>query len=117
VLGRDVPVFYNRKEQKGHGEKGLYIGQAPSPEDRVIIVDDVLSSGGTKVEASDAIHAAFGVRAHGVIVAVDRTRKGASYDRAALPVHALVTIGDLVLYLRALGDGRADTVQRFYEGG
>jgi orotate phosphoribosyltransferase len=116
ALGRNVPVLYNRKEQKGHGEKGLYIGQAPTAADRVIIVDDVLSSGGTKLEAAQAIQEAFGVRPEGVIVTVDRTRKNAAYDRVSLPVHALVTIGDLADYLKASNDPRAALVQRFSEG-
>ena len=56
-LGKDLPVCYNRKESKGHGEKGLFIGQAPTPEDRVVIIDDVLSSGGTKLDAAKALEA------------------------------------------------------------
>lgn len=116
ALGRNIPVLYNRKEQKGHGEKGLYIGQVPAPADRVVIVDDVLSSGGTKLEAAQALQDAFGVRPEGVIVTVDRTRKNARYDRVALPVHALVTIADLADYLKANNDPRAALVQRFSEG-
>ncbi len=116
VLGRDIPVIYNRKELKGHGEKGLYIGQAPTSADWVVIVDDVLSSGETKVETAQALQETFGVRPEGVLVTVDRTRKNAPYDRVSLPVHALVTLADLADYLRANSDPRAAMVQRFSEG-
>jgi len=116
LTGKDLAVCYNRKEQKGHGEKGAFIGQRPGKADKVVIVDDVLSSGGTKLEAAQALEEAFGVRAQGVLVAVDRTRKDCEYDRTALKVHALVDLKDLVEFLEAKGDSRAALVQRFWEG-
>lgn len=115
-LGRDMPVCYNRKESKAHGEKGLFIGQAPTPKDKIVIIDDVLSSGGTKIEAAQAIEQAFEVRPIGVLVIVDRTRKGCGYDHAALPAHALATIHDLAEFLEERGDARASLVRRFWEG-
>ncbi|MBI5543245.1 MAG: orotate phosphoribosyltransferase [Deltaproteobacteria bacterium] len=115
--GRDLAVCYDRKEGKAHGEKGLFIGQHPRPQDRVVIIDDVLSSGGTKLEAAKALEEAFGVRPVGVIVTVDRTRKGCAYDHAALPVQALADIHDLADYLTEKDDPRATLVRRFWEGG
>jgi orotate phosphoribosyltransferase len=116
LFEQDMPVCYNRKESKTHGEKGLFIGQAPAPQDRVVIIDDVLSSGGTKLEAARALQEAFGVQAEGVLVTLDRTRKGCEFDRASLPVHALVNIQDLSQYLLEKGDSRCELVRRFYEG-
>lgn len=113
---QDLPVLYNRKESKGHGEKGAFIGQSPTSRDRVVIVDDVLSSGGTKVEAAQSLETAFGIRPIGVLVAVDRTRRDSGYDSAALPARALVDLRDLSAFLRATGDPRADLVDRFWEG-
>ena len=55
----DKPYCFNRKEVKEHGEKGLIVGS--SLEGRVLILDDVLSTGGTMnsiiqgVNASNAI--------------------------------------------------------------
>jgi orotate phosphoribosyltransferase len=115
-LKRDLPVCYNRKESKGHGEKGMFIGQAPTARDRVVIIDDVLSSGGTKLDAAKALEEAFGVRPEGVLVTVDRTRKDCEYDRSSLPVHALVDIHDLAEYLKMGKDPRAELVERFWEG-
>lgn len=115
-FGRDLPVLYNRKEGKAHGERGVFIGQAPKAEDRIVIIDDVLSSGGTKLESAQTLEAAFGVRPVGVLVTVDRTRRGSSYDHAALPAHALATIHDLAAFLEERGDSRAALVRRFWEG-
>ncbi|HEY3446452.1 MAG TPA: orotate phosphoribosyltransferase [Myxococcales bacterium] len=113
---RDLPVCYNRKEGKGHGEKGMFIGQLPTPQDKVVIIDDVLSSGGTKLEAAQALEEAFGVRPVGVVITVNRMRKGAEYDHQALPAHALADIRDLAEYLKEKGDDRAELVARFWEG-
>jgi orotate phosphoribosyltransferase len=115
-LKTDMPVFCNRKEAKGHGEKGTFIGQLPAKDDKVVIIDDVLSSGGTKLEAARALEEAFGVRPVGVLVTVDRTRKDAGYDHAALPAPALATIHDLADFLTERNDGRAELVRRFWEG-
>jgi orotate phosphoribosyltransferase len=55
--GRDVPVAFNRKEEKDHGEAGVLIG-APLA-GRVLIVDDVITAG-TSIRESVAL-----IRAHG----------------------------------------------------
>jgi orotate phosphoribosyltransferase len=116
-LQRDVPVLYNRKEGKAHGEKGMFIGQHPTPQDRVVIIDDVLSSGGTKLESAQALHEAFGAKAAGTVVCVDRRRRDADYDESVLPLGALADIGDLADYLDATGDAtRAALVREFREG-
>src|SRR5688572_26373667 len=51
--GRDVPVAFNRKEAKAHGEGGMLIG-APLT-GRVLIVDDVITAGTAIREAIDII--------------------------------------------------------------
>ncbi len=113
---KELGVCFNRKEAKAHGEKGLFFGQLPVVSDHVVIIDDVLSSGGTKLEAAAALQQSFGLRAEGVLVALDRTRKHCDFDRHALPVQALVSTLDLAAYLQAQGDHRAAVVRAFYEG-
>lgn len=113
--GHDIGACYNRKEAKAHGEKGLFFGQLPTPKDTVVIIDDVLSSGGTKLEAAQALQATFGLRPAGILVALDRTRKNCDFDRVALPVHALINMLDLAAYLDAQRDERAAVVRKFYE--
>ena len=113
--GRDLGVLFDRKESKAHGEEGLFIGQHPRPGDRVVIIDDVLSSGGTKLQAARALQATFGVEAEGILVTLDRTRRGSRFD--ALPVHALAGLEDLAQFMAERGDERAALVRSFWEGG
>ncbi len=68
--GRDLPVAFNRKETKAHGEGGVLIG-APLEDRRVLIVDDVITAGTAIREALELIGAGGGTVA-GVVVALDR---------------------------------------------
>ncbi len=68
--GRDVPLAFNRKEAKDHGEGGLLIG-APLEGRRVLIVDDVITAGTAIREALGLIRAGGGSPA-GIVVALDR---------------------------------------------
>jgi len=73
--GRDVPLSFNRKEAKDHGEGGRLIG-APL-RGRVLIVDDVVTAG-TAVRESIALIGQAGAEACGVLVALDRQERGES---------------------------------------
>ena len=68
--GRDLPVAFNRKEAKDHGEGGLLIG-APLEDRRVLVVDDVITAGTAIREALGLIRDAGGVPA-GIVIALDR---------------------------------------------
>jgi orotate phosphoribosyltransferase len=115
--GRDLRFFYDRKEAKAHGEKGLFVGHLPEPGEAVVMVDDVLSDGGTKVEAAAAIEAAFGTRPVGIVVAVDRRRRATPIPAGLPPVEAVVRLPDLIDYLGEIGDAAHESALRaFYEG-
>jgi orotate phosphoribosyltransferase len=114
---RDFRFFYDRKEAKTHGERGLFIGHLPQPGEAVVLVDDVLSDGGTKVAAMAAIEAAFQTRPVGIVVAVDRRRRATPLPTGLPPVAAVVTLPDLCDYLAETGDAvRLNAMQKFYEG-
>ena len=114
---RDFRFFYDRKEAKTHGERGLFIGHLPQPAEAVVLVDDVLSDGGTKVAAMAAIEAAFQTRPVGIVVAVDRRRRATPLPTGLPPVAAVVTLPDLCDYLAETGDAvRLNAMQKFYEG-
>jgi orotate phosphoribosyltransferase len=68
--GRDLPVTFNRKEAKAHGEGGSLIG-APLAGRRVVIVDDVITAGTAIREALAIIAAARGTVA-AIVIALDR---------------------------------------------
>ena len=115
--GRDLRFFYDRKEAKAHGERGRFIGHLPEPGEAVVMVDDVLSDGGTKVEAVAAIEAAFRTRPVGIVVAVDRRRRGTPLPAGLPPVAAAIDLSDLCEYLAETGeDVHHQALRRFYEG-
>ena len=80
--GRDLPVAFNRKEAKDHGEGGLLIG-APLEDRRVLVVDDVITAGTAIREALGLIRAGGGTPA-GIVVALDR-QEGLGEPGAAAP--------------------------------
>ena len=104
--GRDVPLRFNRKEAKDHGEGGSVIG-APLA-GRVLIVDDVISAGTSVRESVDLIRAS-GAMPCGVAIALDRMERGTGELSAVqevnatynIPVISIATLDDLVGYLAA----------------
>ena len=106
--GRDLPLAYNRKEAKGHGEGGTLVG-APLDGRRVLVVDDVLTAGTAVREALGLIRAGGGIPA-GVAIALDRQEvldEGSGDLRSAaallasgegLPVVAIAALDDLLAF-------------------
>jgi orotate phosphoribosyltransferase len=108
--GRDTPYAFNRKEAKDHGEGGLIVGSPLSG--RILVIDDVITAG-TSVRESVEIIRAAGATPAGVVIALDRQERGQGERSAVqeveegfgLPVHSLLTMADLILYLEAQGSG------------
>jgi len=75
-----MPVCFNRKEVKDHGEGGSLIGATPNG--RVLIIDDVLSSGLAITEACDYL-APFDADIAGALVTLNRQEKGQDSDQMA----------------------------------
>jgi orotate phosphoribosyltransferase len=106
---RNVPLAYNRKEAKAHGEGGTLVG-APL-EGRVLIVDDVLTAG-TAVRESLSLIKSAGATPAGVVLALDRQERGQGRQSAVqeiqaaykIPVIRIITLDHLVEYLAAGGD-------------
>ena len=98
---RDVPLAFNRKEAKDHGEGGSLIG-APLA-GRVLIVDDVISAG-TATRESIALIRANGATPAGVLIALDRQERGRGAQSAAqeiaaefgIPVIAIARLEELL---------------------
>ena len=74
LYAENIPVAFNRKEAKAHGEGGQLIGAAVTG--KVLIVDDVVSAG-TSVRESIEIIQQQGASTVGIAVALDRQEKGA----------------------------------------
>jgi orotate phosphoribosyltransferase len=111
--GRDVPVAYNRKEAKDHGEGGVMVG-AELAGRRVLIVDDVISAG-TAIGESVALLRAAGAIPVGVVIGLDRQERGGGESAASavqavtaaygIPVHAVVTLDHLLAFLAEAAAG------------
>lgn len=104
--GVNVPWGFNRKEAKDHGEGGTLVG-ADVKGQRVWIIDDVITAGTAIREVVDILQQA-GASIAGVLVALDRQEKGQGELSAIqevekqlnIPVHALITMQDLMDYLK-----------------
>lgn len=108
--GRNVPVAFNRKEAKAHGEGGSLIG-APLA-GRVLIVDDVITAGTAVRESIERIRAA-GAQPAGVALALDRQERGQGPLSAvqevqtsfSIPVIRIARLDDLIAHLETTGGG------------
>ena len=107
--GRNVPIAFNRKEIKDHGEGGTLVG-APLA-GRVLILDDVISAG-TSIREAMVLIRASGAMAAGVVISLDRQERGngalsavAQIQRElGLPIHSIVQLEHLVEYLEERSD-------------
>lgn len=92
---RPLRAFTVRKESKPHGTGRLIEGPF-SPGDRVVVLEDVITTGGSALRAADAVHQASGV-VLGVLAVVDREEGGRErLEGAGLQVVTLVGRSTLV---------------------
>ncbi len=94
--GADVKAFFIRKESKAHGLQRRVEGPFLDAGDRCVVVEDVVTSGGSTVQAIEALHAE-GRTIVGVLSVLDRLAGGAQRIEAAsgAPYVALTTIDDV----------------------
>jgi orotate phosphoribosyltransferase len=94
--GAEVKAFFVRKEAKQHGLQRRIEGPPLTPEDRVVVVEDVVTTGGSTLAALEALSDA-GHEVCGVIGVLDRLAGGAAaIGRAAgAPYVALSTIDEV----------------------
>src|SRR3954454_5848567 len=95
--GADVKAFFVRKEAKPHGLSRRIEGPDLAPNDRCLVLEDVVTTGGSTIRAIDAVREE-GHEVCGVVAICDRLAGGADAIRAALngaPYEALCTIDDV----------------------
>ena len=104
--GLDVPFFFNRKEEKDHGEGGVFVGYKPQGED-IVIVEDVITAGTAIRESMEILKSLESSKVAAVFVMVDRKEKGKT-DKSAMaevgeefgfPVYSVVDVYDIIEYL------------------
>jgi orotate phosphoribosyltransferase len=91
-----VKAFFVRKETKAHGLQRRVEGPPLAAEDRCVVVEDVVTTGGSTLAAIAALHDE-GLEICGVISVLDRlTGAGATIEReSGAPYVALTTIDDI----------------------
>lgn len=95
LAGTPVRAFTVRKEAKNHGT-GKVIEGAFEPGDTVVVVEDVITTGGSALRAVEALRAA-GATVLGVLAVVDRGEGGReAIENSGLEVEALVTAAEVV---------------------
>ena len=97
---KEMPCLFTRKESKGHGEGGHSFGYQPKPGESYLLLDDVMTSGATKVEALKMLP---DLVCRAVVVGVDRQHRSTGptaseqfTQETGVPVIALVTLEELV---------------------
>jgi orotate phosphoribosyltransferase len=95
--GADVKAFFVRKETKQHGLQRRIEGPPLEPGERCLIVEDVVTTGGSTLQAIQAVRDA-GHAIAGVVAILDRLAGGAERIReaaAGAPYEPLATIDDI----------------------
>ena len=98
---RNMPICFNRKEVKDHGEGGSLIGALPKG--NVLIIDDVISSGLAIREALDYLRN-YDVNVAGALVTLDRQEQGQNSKLMAsselidegLDILSIISLDDLL---------------------
>jgi orotate phosphoribosyltransferase len=95
--GADVKAFFVRKDTKAHGLQRRVEGPPLEPGERCLIVEDVVTTGGSTVKAIEAVRSE-GYDVCGVVTILDRLAGGAEAIRLAsgdAPYEPLATIDDV----------------------
>ncbi len=101
----DMNYCFDRKEVKDHGEGGLFVGKQLENGERVIIIEDVMTSGKALREMLPKLKAAADVKVAGMIISVDRMERGLDtqlsavqevYKEFGVKVYSIVTMNDII---------------------
>jgi len=108
------PMVYARKEAKEYGTRRRIEGEYRAGE-RALLIDDVITSGGSKLEARAPLIEA-GLVVEDVLVVVDREDRGreAMHD-AGLRLHSVLKVRALLGHLREHGAAPAEAVDRAFD--
>ena len=108
LYGKEVRYCSDRKEEKDHGaDKGSFLGSKLKDGDRVIMIEDVTTSGKSMEETVPKVKGAADVTIVGLMVSLNRMERGKG-DKSALeeiqetygfPANAIVTMEDVITYL------------------
>ncbi len=106
-MGSDKGYVFNRKEAKTYADKSVVVGMPLASDTRLVLVDDVITSGKAIRESLEVLKPCDNPGVTGIIISVNRQERGKT-DKNALkeveqvlniPIHAIVSISDIKEYL------------------
>ena len=120
MYGKEVRYCSNRKEVKDHGDTGILLGSKLKDGDRVIMIEDVTTSGKSMEETVPIVRAQADVEIKGLIVSLNRCEKGKGTKTAldevselyGFPTAAIVSMKEVIEILEEKGMMDADLRQR-----
>lgn len=132
LYGKEIRYCSNRKEIKDHGDTGILLGSKIQDGDKVVIIEDVTTSGKSIEETFPIIQAQGKVEILGLMVSLNRMERGLSSDASALDeiqakygfaANAIVTMEDVVACLYnqeyqgriLIDDALKDKIDAYYE--
>ena len=107
LYGRDIRYCSNRKEIKDHGDVGILLGSDLNDGDKVVIIEDVTTSGKSIEETFPILTAQANVDVVGLMVSLNRQERGKTQQNALAEIRevygietgAIVTMEEVVEYL------------------
>lgn len=109
LYGKEIRYCSDRKEEKDHGaDKGSFLGSKLADGDRVVMIEDVTTSGKSMEETVPKVRGAADVEIVGLMVSLDRMEVGKGGEKCALeevkdlygfPTNAIVTMEEVVEHL------------------
>lgn len=107
LYGRDIRYCSNRKEIKNHGDVGILLGSDLNDGDKVVIIEDVTTSGKSIEETFPILTAQANVDVVGLMVSLNRQERGKTQQNALAEIRevygietgAIVTMEEVVEYL------------------
>ena len=104
-FGIDVNYSFDRKEAKDHGEGGVIVGKQLTDKEKVVIIEDVMTSGKALREVLPKLKAAADVDVTAMVIQCDRMEKGLQTDLSAvqevsrelgIKIYSIVNINDII---------------------
>ncbi len=104
-FGKEVSYCFDRKEVKDHGEGGMFVGKKLADGEKVVIIEDVMTSGKALREVMPKLKDTANVNVTGMVITVDRMEKALDSDLSAVEqaykdfgvkVYSIVNINDII---------------------
>lgn len=132
LYGVNVRYCSNRKEIKDHGDAGILLGTTLKDGDRVVIIEDVTTSGKSMEETVPILRAQAKVDIKGLMVSLNRMERGIESEKSAMkeiesrygfPASSIVTMKEVTEFLHGreykgrvyIDDDMKTAIDRYYE--